>query len=256
MTVMRVEAGRGWGWIVEGWQLFGRSPGVWIVILLIYFGINLVLSLIPLIGGLAYLLLSPVLTGGVLYGADAQARGETLEISHLFRGFQNQGRMGPLVMLGLISLAGYVLMGLLFAAFFLGGMATGMALDNVGQGITPDMIEGLFGAGFIVLMLIELTIWAVIMMAMFYAIPRVMLDQQDAWPALQDSLAACWINMLPLLVFGLIGLVLAMMAMIPFGLGFLVLWPVMIGATYASYREVFTVPTPTRIRLRKQDGRV
>lgn len=252
MNAMRVDAGRGWGWITEGWRLFARAPGVWIVILLIYLGINMMLSLIPLIGGLAYLLLSPVLTAGILYGANTQAQGETLEISCLFRGFQDQGRMGPLVMLGLISLAGYVLMGLIAVGFIAGGIATsGIALDNLEQDITPEMIEGLFGVGFMVLMLVELTLWAVIMMAMLYAIPLVMLGRQDAWPAVQDSIAACWINMLPLLVFGLMGLVLAMIAAIPFGLGFLILWPVMACAVYASYREVFAEPTPTRVTLRK-----
>ena len=251
MNAIRVDAGRGWGWITEGWRLFASAPGVWIVILLIYLGINVVLSLIPLIGGLAYLLLSPVLTGGILYGADKQARGETLEIGDLFRGFQDQGRMGPLVILGLISLAGYLLMGLILVVFIGGGIATGIVLDDPGQGITPEMIEGLFGVGFMVLILVELTLWAVIMMAMLYAIPLVMLGRQDAWPAVQDSIAACWINMLPLLVFGLIGLVLAMIATIPFGLGFLILWPVMICAVYASYREVFMEPTPTRVTLRK-----
>ena len=251
MNAMRVDAGRGWGWITEGWRLFAGAPGVWIVILLIYLGINVVLSLIPLIGGLAYLLLSPVLTGGILYGADRQARGETLEIGDLFRGFQDQGRMGPLVILGLISLAGYMLMGLILMVFVGGGIATGIVLDDPGQGITPEMIEGLFGVGFMVLILVELTLWAVIMMAMLYAIPLVMLGRQDAWPAVQDSIAACWINMLPLLVFGLMGLVLAMIAVIPFGLGFLILWPVMVCAVYASYREVFAEPTPTRVTLRK-----
>lgn len=251
MNAMRVEAGRGWGWITEGWRLFARAPGVWIVILLIYLGINVVLSLIPLIGGLAYLLLSPVLTGGILYGADRQARGETLEISCLFRGFQDQGRMGPLVILGLISLAGYLLMGLILMVFVGGGIATGIVLDDPGQGITPEMIEGLFGVGFMVMILVQLTLWAVIMMAMLYAIPLVMLGRQDAWPAVQDSIIACWINMLPLLVFGLIGLVLAMIATITFGLGFLILWPVMICAVYASYREVFMEPMPTRVTLRK-----
>jgi len=39
MTAMRVEAGRGWGWIVEGWRLFAQAPGIWIVILLIYLGL-------------------------------------------------------------------------------------------------------------------------------------------------------------------------------------------------------------------------
>lgn len=252
MNAMRVDTGRGWGWIVEGWQLFASAPGIWIVILLIYFGVNFALSLIPLVGGLAYLLLSPVLTAGVLYGADRQARGETLEIGHLFRGFQDQGRMGPLVLLGLISLAGYVLMGLVAVGFMVGGIATsGMALENLEQNITPEMIEGLFGVGFMVLMLVELTLWAVMLMAMFYAIPLVMLGRQDAWPAVQDSIAACWINMGPLLVFGLVSLVLAFIAIIPFGLGFLILWPVMLCAMYASYREVFPEPTPTRVSLRK-----
>jgi len=252
MNAMRVDAGRGWGWIVEGWRLFANAPGIWIVILLIYFGVNFVLSLIPLVGGLAYLLLSPVLMAGVLYGADRQARGETLEIGHLFRGFQDQGRMGPLVLLGLISLAGYVLMGLVAVGFTVGGIATsGMALENLEQDLTPEMIEGLFGIGFMVLMLVELTLWAVIMMAMFYALPLVMLGQQDAWPAVQDSIAACWMNMGPLLIFGLISLVLAFVAIIPFGLGLLILWPVMLCAMYASYREVFPEPTPTRVSLRK-----
>ena len=38
--------------------------------------------------------------------------GETLEIGHLFQGFRDQERLGPLVLLGAISLAGYVLMAL------------------------------------------------------------------------------------------------------------------------------------------------
>ena len=32
MNAMRVDAGRGWGWITEGWRLFAGAPGVWIVI--------------------------------------------------------------------------------------------------------------------------------------------------------------------------------------------------------------------------------
>ena len=159
--------------------------------------------------------------------------------------------MGPLVLLGLISLAGYVLMGLVAVGFVVGGIASGAVLDNPGQEITPEMIEGLFGVGAMVLVLVELILWAVMLMAMFYAIPLVMLGRQDAWPAVQDSIAACWINMGALLVFGLIGLVLAVLAMIPLGLGFLIVWPVMLGAMYASYREVFPEPTPTRVSLRK-----
>jgi uncharacterized membrane protein len=55
---------------------------------------------------------------------------------------------------------------------------------------------------------------------------------------------------LPLLVFGLVYLVLAVVAAIPFGLGFLILFPVTICALYASYREVFG-ETPARVNLAK-----
>ena len=59
--------------------------------------------------------------------------------------------------------------------------------------------------------------------------------------------------MLPLLVFGLIYIVLAAVAMLPLGLGFLILGPVTACAAYASYREVFadTADTVVGVRLEK-----
>ncbi len=251
MTIIRADAGRGWGWIVEGWQLFTRAPGIWIVILLIYLGISVVLSFIPLVGPLAHALLSPVLVGGMLYGAAALARGENLEIAHLFRGFQDQERMGPLVMLGLISVAGYVLIALVIMVFMGGGLIMGAALDSTGVIVPPEAMGGLLAGAGLVALLIILVIGFLIAMVLFYGTPLVMLGGQSAWPAAQDSVAACWINMLPLLVFGLIYLVLAVAATIPFGLGFLVLGPVTVCAVYASYREVFEGRTPSSVSLSK-----
>lgn len=251
MTAMRVDAGRGWGWIVEGWQLFVKAPGIWIVIALIYFGISFVASLIPFVGELAYMLLLPVLMGGMLYGAAAQARGEPLEIAHLFRGFRDQERMGPLVLLGAISLAGYVLAGLVFLALVGGGTLMEGALQSTGANITPQAMSGLFAGAGLIALLIVLTIGLLITMALFYGIPLVMLGGQNAWPAAQDSVAACWINVLPLLVFGLIYLVLAVVAAIPLLLGFLVLGPVTVCAVYASYEEVFGAAPSATVKLAK-----
>jgi uncharacterized membrane protein len=107
----------------------------------------------------------------------------------------------------------------------------------------------LAGAGLIAL-LIVLTIGFLVGMALFYGVPLVMLGGQNAWPAAQDSVAASWINMLPLLVFGLIYLVLAVVAIIPFGLGLLILGPVTVGAVYASYQDVFG-EAPARVNLAK-----
>ena len=250
MTALRVDAGRGWGWIVEGWRLFAQAPGIWIVLLLIYLAISVVLSLIPFVGTLAHALLNPLLIGGMLYGAAAQARGEPLEIAHLFRGFQDQERMGPLVVLGAISVAGYVLMGLVIVVFVGGSVATGVALDSAGIGASSEAMMGLFAGAGLITALIVLTIGVLITMALFYGIPLVMLGGQNAWSAAQDSVAACWINILPMLVLGLIYLALIVLAALPLGLGFLVLGPVTVGAVYASYREVFET-TPARVRLSK-----
>lgn len=250
MTAIRVDAGRGWGWIVEGWRLFAQAPGIWIVLLLIYLGVSVVLSFIPFVGALAHALLNPLLIGGMLYGAAAQAQGKPLEIAHLFQGFQDQERMGPLVVLGAISVAGYVLIGLVILVFLGGGALAGAALDAAGMNINTDAAGGLFiGVGLLAL-LIVVTIGMLIAMALFFGIPLVMLAGQDAWPAALDSVAACWINMLPLLVFGLVYLVLAVIAAIPLGLGFLILGPVTVCTVYAGYREVFET-APARIRLSK-----
>lgn len=251
MTAIRADAGQGWGWIVEGWGLFVKAPGVWIVMLLIYLAISVVLSLVPFVGMIAQALLSPVLVGGMLYGAALQARGETLEIGHLFQGFRDQERMGPLVMLGLISVAGYVLITLVLVMFVGGGMMMGAMMDGASTGMPREAMGGLFVGVGLVAVLIVMTIGLAIAMALFYGVPLVMLAGQNAWPAAQASVAACWINMLPLLVFGLVYMVLAVVAMIPLGLGFLVLLPVTICAVYASYREVFEETPPPGIRLAK-----
>lgn len=250
MTAIRAEAGRGWGWIVEGWRLFAKAPGVWVVIMLIYIAISIVLSLIPFVGGLAYTLLTPVLVGGMVYGAATLARGASLEVGSLFQGFRDQERMGPLVLLGLISLVSYVLMALVVMLFVGGGFLMGAAIDSSGAVVPPEAMSGLFAGAGLVVLLVILGIAFLVGMALFYGIPLVMLGQQNAWPAAQASVMACWINILPLLVFGLVYILLGIVAIIPFGLGFLILGPVTVGAVYASYREVFE-ETASRIRLDK-----
>ena len=250
MTAIQVEAGQGWGWIVEGWRLFAQSPGIWIVLLLIYLAISVALSIIPLVGPLAHALLNPVLIGGLFYGAAAQARGEPLEVAHLFRGFQDQERMGSLLVLGGISVAGYVLIGLLIVVLIGGGLAAWFVLDSSGMDVSSQALEILLIGAALLVGLIVLTFGALITMALLYGVPLVMLAGQNAWPAMQDSIAACWINLWPLLVFGLVYLGLIVVAVIPLGFGFLILFPVTICAVYASYREVFADARST-VNLRK-----
>jgi uncharacterized membrane protein len=77
------------------------------------------------------------------------------------------------------------------------------------------------------------------LMAWWFASPLVALDGAAPLDSLRASFVASWKNPGALTIFGLIYLVLALVASIPFGLGWLVLGPVAIGANYASWREVF-----------------
>ncbi|MEO7760372.1 MAG: hypothetical protein ABIS68_00530, partial [Casimicrobiaceae bacterium] len=67
----------------------------------------------------------------------------------------------------------------------------------------------------------------------------VALDKVEPWTALKWSFFACLKNMWPFLVYGLITLLLAIVASIPLGLGWLVLGPVIIASVYTSYRDIF-----------------
>jgi uncharacterized membrane protein len=57
--------------------------------------------------------------------------------------------------------------------------------------------------------------------------------------AMKSSFQGCLRNMLPFLVYGIVGFLLAIVAVIPLGLGFLVLGPVMWGTMYVGYRDIF-----------------
>jgi uncharacterized membrane protein len=61
--------------------------------------------------------------------------------------------------------------------------------------------------------------------------------------AMRESFFACFRNFIPFLVYGLVVFVLAIVAAIPFGLGYLVLIPVLLASTYVAYRQIFTFET-------------
>ena len=61
---------------------------------------------------------------------------------------------------------------------------------------------------------------------------------------MRQSFAACLRNILPFLLYGVIALVLSIIAAIPFGLGYLVLIPVLTCSLYAGYKDVFADAAP------------
>ena len=235
-----LNAGRGAAWWSEGWRIFTATPLLWVGIIVVIVVIAIVLNVIPILGPIVQALLWPVFIGGLLLGCHALALGRPLEFSHLFAGFQ-EGRMGPLLILGLLgTVAGLVfafaILMLMFGAMGIAGLTGLMSGDPtaaVGGALAGMGIAALFAVP------VALIAYALFLMAWLFAPALVTLNRADVVAALKASFDASWKNVGALLVFGLIFIGLAIVASIPLGLGWFVLLPVMFGGLYASWREVF-----------------
>lgn len=221
----QVPAGNGVAWLSQGWELFRRAPGVWIIMSVVYMVLLIVLGLIPLVNILINLLV-PIFAGGIMLGCKALDDGEELTVGHLFAGFS--GYAGKLALIGLIYLAGMVAIGILMA-LMIGGM--GFAAFANGALSATAMILPMLLVG---LLLIPLA------MAVWYAPALVVFHDQAPFDAMKASFFVSIKNFLPFLVYGLVVIVLAILASLPIFLGWLVLIPVLQASIYASYKDMFT----------------
>lgn len=235
MQARSVDFGKGLSWFGDGWTLFMRNPGMWIVFMILLFVIAVVLSLVPGLGPLLLALIMPGLMGGVLYAARELSEQRAMDINHLFVAFKENDTRNAVLVLGAVMLGANILIFLIMLVF----IGTGMGMAEMMQGGNHEAMAAGMGVGMLLAILLLSVLGLLLSMAFFYAIPLVMFAAAKPVDAMKSSFAACLANILPLLLFGVIYIVLAMVAVIPLGLGLLVLLPVTFGAIYTSYRDVF-----------------
>lgn len=230
MTSTSRPAASGWTWIVDAWTLFTRAPLPWILITIVFLVLTAVLNVLGVIGAVASTVLGPVFTGGVMLGCRRLHEGGKLQVGDLFGGFRTG--FGPLAAIGAISML--VAAAILLAAGFL----TGANLFALMSETDPDVLRAA-GVGILLTVLIAMALMLPLAMALWFAPPLVVLQNRGIGEALAQSFSACLTNVLPFLVYGLILLVLAVVASIPFLLGWLVLGPVLAASVYTAYRDIF-----------------
>jgi uncharacterized membrane protein len=228
-----VDAGRGLGWWVDAWALFMRNPGMWVVFGVVCFVLFVVLSFIPFLGSLVVALLSPVLMAGWLIAARKLEAGGTLEVGDLFSAFKSH--LNPLMVLGALLLGVTIVIGLMAGMLGVGAVA-GLGIGGA-RGSAAGMMAGL-GAGMLAVLLM-LVVGFLVGMAIWFAPALVVFRNMAPIDAAKASFAASLKNVMAFLVFGAIYIVAAIVASIPFGLGWLVLVPLLALCAYLSYKEVF-----------------
>lgn len=232
-----VDAGQGWNWIAQAWGLFTKNPGIWIANICIFFILSLAIHLVPVVGTIAGNVLSPVIVGGLMLGCRALDRGEPFEVAHLFAGFKTN--TAQLVMVGVFTVIGGLVIGaIVVAVIFIAGGGTLIAGLLGGKGLAI-----LAGGAFFMLALFAILLASLLviplLMALWFAPPLVVFRNMPALDAMKSSFTACLQNFVPFLIYGLVGLVLAVIASIPIGLGWLVLGPVLLASVYTGYRDIY-----------------
>ena len=228
-----VDAGRGVSLWTEAWPMFMKNPGMWIVFALVSLVIFIVLSLIPILGSIAASLLTPVFLAGWMLAARKADSGGTLQLGDLFAGFQD--KLSPLLVLGALLMAASLV--IFFSVGALGfGAVMGLVLGGSQQ--SAGGVMAALGAGLVALG-VGLVLGGLMAMAFWFAPALVVFRDVAPVDAIKASFTANLKNLLAFLVYSVVYLVAAIVASIPFGLGWIVLVPLGLLTVYVSYKDVF-----------------
>jgi hypothetical protein len=234
-----VGASRGSAWLTEGWDIVKGSVWTWILIAFLYGVLVVVLAQIPRVGPALISTIAPVLTGGLLMGCRDVHEGREFGVEYLFAGFK---KSSGLLAIGAVHLAWQIAIGGVGRLIGVGGMFNAQPQFNPALGV-PGLLAQLEPS--LMFDAVTAIIGIPITMATFYAPALVALRDMSPLAALTNSFLGAAKNVLPYIVYALVLMIFTFAAVIPCGLGLLVLFPVIFASMYVSYRDVFfDNPTP------------
>ncbi len=229
----KVVGARGSSWFGEAWEIFKQSPGIWILIFVIWVLISFAFAIIP--GGqIASSVLYPVFTAGLMLGCRELEQGGELKVEHLFAGFKKN--TGNLALVGLLYLVGVI--AIVIVAGVLGAITVPLVIGAGSAGGEAASMMVLVPM-ILLIFLVMLAMMVPMFMALWFAPALVIFHDVQPMDSLKSSFSGCLQNLVPFLIYGLLGLLLAIVAAIPLFLGYLVLGPVIWASMYAGYKDIF-----------------
>jgi uncharacterized membrane protein len=236
-----VPAGHGLTWYQVGFQLFMQQPMTAIVMAIVSFAVLLgiwvvqmalawIFAPLGVLGSLASIFVGPFLLAGWMLGLRELDEGGELRVGHLFEALTSHAK--PLVILSLLVLVVSIV------AIAVGG-AIGAVLGFAAFGVGGAIGGKTIGLAAVLMSLLIMAVMLPVYMIIWFAPALVVLQDLRPIDALKNSFFGCLKNIVPFLLYGIVGIVLALVATIPLMLGWLVLGPVVVGSVYAGYRDIF-----------------
>lgn len=247
MSHRKLEASRGIEWIRGAAELLLKNPTPFALMGLIL----AVIGFVPLLGGLAILILGPALYGGLVFAAARQERGEPIEVGNLFEAFRQEGKVGRMVMLCLPNVALLLVVMVLVVVALVGfGLAAALATAaNSGELPSMQALLGSIGVGGLMMFAIILIPLALAVAALlFVSVSRVMLQDVEPFSAMKQSFKACFdnigafliavisIGVLRLLIMLLLSSVSGVLAALVIGV---VIEPLLATTGYKAFRDLY-----------------
>lgn len=251
--------GQGKAWIACGQRLVLEQKSLWYGMTAVYFVLGFVLKLIPFMGDLLLILITPMLLASVVWGraqenhvepapkpepsSPAQALFQAWiaqPAQELMRIFTQEDKMFAAILLGIVTLGLAMLVKIIGYLLVGGSMLSGLAASQMGAA----QITTLLGMALVALLSLLLA------MGLFYSVPLTVLANRQPLAAISESFSACRENAAALLTLTVPFFLLYVVIMVAFAkshwLGYLLLisvgllaLPVFIAAVYCSYLTLY-----------------
>lgn len=193
---VRYSGRRGAIWLKEAAAMLSAARVQWLILLLFYYLIQLLVSVIPIAGPLAMMVLRPVFTVGFLAAAWTQERGGMPEVRHLFRGFG--ANLWALIPIGIVLILGTTL-AVLSTALVDGGAL----LEAITSNTKPEealVVNSRLESAMLMAILVALPT----LLAIWFAPALVVFQDCGPTQAMLTSLKAALANWRPVAVYGLL----------------------------------------------------
>jgi len=247
-------------WVSCGWQRVQQQKPLWFGTTAVYFILALLLKLIPFMGNLVLVLITPMLLGGFLLAVRAPATPTALHAGipalfrtylvepgrGLFQIFSSAEKIFPATLLCIITL-GLVLLVISVGYVTIGGsMISGLTATDLNAAKTPLLL------GMLVMSVLHL----LLAMGLLYSVPLTLLDNRLPLDAITESFTTCARNAQSLACLGIVFFLPYVLIVMAFNhshwLGYLLLLslgfvtvPVFVASVYCSYLTFYPASSST-----------
>lgn len=250
---------QGKSWIVRGLRLVREQKSLWYGMTIIYIVLGFVLKLIPFMGDLLMILITPMLLASVVWGRAMEPHTEPAAkpanprspealfqswiaqpAQELLRIFTQEDKMFAAILLGIVTLGLAMLVKIVGYLLIGGSMLSGLAASQIGSA----QITTLLGMGVVVILSLLLA------MGLFYSVPLTVLANRQPLAAISESFSLCRENAVALLMLTVPFFLVYLVIMVAFAkahwLGYLLLisvglltLPVFVASVYCSYLTLY-----------------